>query len=107
MLTGLIITAFICYILGFLINGFTLYSVLLIIPTMMFAVRKVGIHLKFSNIIATEILFLFFSIMWRLIFGKFAIVQLLLSILVRIVFFIIVIYDDTVYVYVSEERKKV
>lgn len=107
MLTALIIVGFICYIAGFFINGFSLYTIALIVPTVMFALRKVGIHIKFGNIMACEILFLFFSLVWRLMFHKFVLIKLLLSILVRIVFICVVVYDDTVYVYVSEERKKV
>lgn len=84
-----------------------MYTFILIIPTAMFALRKVGIHIKFGNIMACEILFLFFSLVWRLMFHKFVLIKFLLSILVRIVFIGIVIYDDTVYVYVSEERKKI
>ena len=106
MLNAFIIVSFVCWILGFFINGFTLYSLSLIIPTIMFSARKFGIHIKFGNIIAAEILLLFFSLVFRLIFHKLSIVKLLLSILVRAVFLIICIYDDTAYVYVSEERKK-
>lgn len=72
----------------------------------MFAVRKVGIHIKFSNICTCEGLFLFFSIVWKLIFGKFTWIPLLAGLLVRAVFLGVVLYDDTTYVYVSEERKK-
>lgn len=107
MLSGLIITSFIIWIIGFFIQGFCLYNFMLLIPTIMFAVRKVGIHVKYSNIIATEILLLFFSITWRLLFHKFFIIKLLLCIIVRIIFMCIVIYDDTIYVYVNEERKKI
>lgn len=107
MLTTFIIVAFVCWILGFVINGFTLYGVSLIIPTLMFSARKVGIHIKYGNIIAAEVLLLFFSLVWRLLFHKFYVVKFLLSILVRAVFLIICIYDDTVFVYVNEERKKI
>jgi hypothetical protein len=107
MLTGFIITAFVCWIAGFFINGFSLYNVLLIVPTLMFSARKIGIHVKFGNIVATEVLMLFFSLVWRCLFHKVHIIKLLLSILVRAVFLIICIYDDTVFVYVNEERKKI
>jgi hypothetical protein len=107
MLIGFIIVSIVCWILGFFINGFTLYNVMLLIPTLMFSARKVGIHIKFGNIVAAEVLLLFFSLMWRCLFHKFHIVRFLLSILVRAVFLIICIYDDTVYVYVNEERKKI
>lgn len=106
MLTGLIIVSVICFLVGFFINGFTLYNVALLIPTIMFSVRKVGIHCKLGNILACEILFLFFSIVWRLMFHKFSLLKFILSILVRAVFILVVVYDDTAYVYVSEEKKR-
>lgn len=96
-----------CFVAGFFINGFCLYSVALIIPTIMFSVRKFGIHMKLGNIVACEVLFIFFSVVWRLMFHKLSLLRLLLCILVRIVFICICVYDDTVFVYVSEERKKV
>lgn len=106
MLNALIIVSIICWIGGIFINGFTIYNVLLIIPTAMFALRKFDIHVKMSNIVVCEVLFLFFSLMWRLLFHKFSLLKLLLTVIARLVFILIVLYDNTVYVYVSEERKK-
>lgn len=107
MLSVLIIISFVCWAVGFVVNGFTLYQVLLIIPTVMFALRKFDIHIKTGTMISTEILFLFFSVVWKLLFHKFEIVALLLTLLLRAIFYSVVIYDNTVYVYVSEERKKI
>lgn len=106
MLNGLIITAYILWIAGFFVNGFGLYNILLVIPTTMFAVRKVGIHVKMSNIIALECVLLFFKLVFALILHKLVIWKLLVGLLLRAIFFGIVIYDDTTFVYVSEERKK-
>lgn len=106
MLTTLIIVSFVCWILGFVVNGFTLYNFMVVIPTIMFSVRKVGFHVKMGNIIATECLILFFSIVFMLIFKSFIWWKFLLGILFRVIFLCIVAYDDTVYVYVNEERKK-
>lgn len=106
MLTTLIIVSVVCWILGFFVNGFTLYNFLIAIPTIMFSVRKVGIHVKMSNIVAVECVMLFFSIVFMLIFKNFVWWKFLIGILLRIIFLCIVIYDDSVYVYVSEERKK-
>lgn len=105
MLTVLIVISILTWIAGFFINGFCLYSVLTIVPVVMFCVRRFGIHLKLSNIVTAEAMFLFFSVVWRLLFHKFAIAKFLLTLLVRVVFLIVVIYDDTVYVYVTEESK--
>ena len=107
MLNTLIIISFLSYIAGFLVNGFTLYNVLLIIPTILFSIRKVGIHIKMSSIITIEVLFLVFSVLWRLMFNDFSIVGLILTVVIRIIFVCVVLYDDTVYVYVSEEKRKV
>lgn len=106
MLNGLIITACILWVLGFFVKGFCLYQILVLVPTVMFAVRKFGIHLSMGAIIGTECLFLFFSTSYCLLFGKFAFVKFLLTILLRLIFVGIVAYDDTMYVYVSEERKR-
>ena len=107
MLTTLIAVSFITWIIGFIVNGFTLHNVLLIIPTIMFSIRKFGIHIKQSNIITVEVLFLIFSILWRLLFNKFELIRFIITIVVRLIFLGVVIYDDSVYVYVNEEIKKV
>lgn len=106
MLNGLIIASFICWILGFIFNGFTFYNVMILVPTIMFAVRKFGIHVKLGSLIGTECLFLFFSIAWKLIFSSFTWKALLLCLLFRFIAICLAIYDDTTYVYVQEERKK-
>lgn len=106
MLMVLIAIAFVCWIVGFLINGITLYSCMILVPTIMFSLRKIGIYIKGGSITTTEVLLLFFSVMWRLLFSNFHLVPFILTILVRAVFLVMVFYDDTAYVYVTEERKK-
>jgi hypothetical protein len=106
MLTGFIIVAFICWILGFVVNGFTFYNVMLLIPTIMFSARKFGIHCKLGNILTAEILFLFFSTCWRLLFNGFTLKLFIIGLILRIIFVCIIVYDDSVYVYVQEERKR-
>lgn len=106
MLTVLIIIALICYIAGYFINGFTLYNVLLLIPTIMFIVRKAGIHVKLSSICIAEGVLLFFDMTYRLIFNRMNVAHFLLEILMRVIFLIVVIYDDANYVYVTEEVKR-
>lgn len=106
MTTLIIISAF-CWIAGFFVNKITLYQILVIVPTIMFCVRKVGIHLKMSNIVTAEVMFIIFSSIWKLLFHKFVIWKFFVSLLLRIIFICVVIYDDTVYVYKQEERKKV
>ncbi len=106
MLMALIITNFVCWILGFVVNGFTLYSVITIVPTVMFAIKKFGIFPKMGNIIACEVIFLFFSITWRVLFHKFSIVKLLLTLLLRAIAVGVAYYDSVAYVYTTEEKKK-
>lgn len=106
MLNVLIIITVICWIAEFFVNGFTLYNVLLIVPVFMFAGRKFSIHIRYGNIITAECLLLFFSVMWRLIFGKFNLVRFIICVLIRVISCIVAIYDDITYVYVQEERKR-
>ena len=106
MLLYFIIACFICWIVGFFINGFTLYNVLILVPTIMFSVRKVGIRVKASSILTMDVLFLVFSVLWRLLFKNFLWGKFLLTLLVRFIFTCIVFYDDTAYVYITEERKQ-
>ena len=106
MLKTLIIISFISWLAGFIPNGLCLYNIMLLIPTIMFSVRKIGMHVKQSNIFATELLLLFFSFMWRLLFHKLEWLRFIIGIIIRLIFVVIVIYDDATYVYVSEEKKK-
>ena len=107
MLSVLIIVMVVLWIAEFFVQGFCLYNITLIIPVLMFAVRKFGIYVKYGNAIAAECILLFFSVMWRLLFGHFDLVRFLICVLIRAVSLIIHAYDDTVYIYVNEERKRV
>ena len=106
MLNVLIIIGYITWILCFFINGFTLYSCLVVIPVTLFAIRRIGIHMKLTSILTSEIMFIIFSMLWRFLFNTFELLPFILTLLVRMVFICIVVYDETVYVYVTEERKK-
>lgn len=107
MLNSYIIAVYVIWLVSAVSKGFCLYSVMLLVPTTMFAVRKVGIHVKASKIAVFEGLFLFFSITWTALFSQVNILRLILTILCRLVFLIVCFYEDTVYVYIQEERKKV
>lgn len=106
MLNVLIIVEIVLWIAEFFVNGFTFYNIMLIIPVLMFAGRKFGIYVKYGNIIAAELLLLFFSVMWRLLFAKFNLVRFIICVLIRAISVLIAVYDDTVYIYVNEERKR-
>ena len=101
----LIIIQFILWILGFFVRGISLYQVLLIIPVIMFAVRKFGTKIGCQHIIVVEALFLFFSTVMTLLFGHIVMIRYILSLLLRVVSCLIAVVDDTAYIYVTEERK--
>ena len=106
MLNIMIIMQFILWLAGFFIRGkLTLYQILLIIPVSMFALRKVGIKISAVNIIITEILFLFFSTVFTILFSSIDKVPYIICIVVRLISIVIPIIDDTMFVYVTEERK--
>lgn len=106
MLKIMILIQFVLWVAGFFIRGkLTLYQLMLIIPVMMFALRKVGIKISAVNIIITEILFLFFSTVFTILFSSIDKVQYFICVGVRVLSIIIPIIDDTLYVYVTEERK--
>lgn len=107
MLSVLIIIAFLCWIAGFVVNGVTLYAFMLVVPTVMFSIRKVGVHMSMGSIIGIEVFFIIVSTIMKVLFNNFSLVELILTIIIRAVFLIVVLYDDTVYVYVNEERKRV
>ena len=106
MLTNFIIISFITWILGILVNGVCLYSLLILVPVVMFALHKFGIHIQLGTIVTCEIIFFTFSLLWRILFHSFVWSEFLLTILLRAIFLGIVTYDSVVYVYITEERKK-
>lgn len=106
MLNTLIIVSLVIYVLSVICKGLSLYSILLIIPTGMFIIRKMDIHMKLGSIIGTECFLLFFSITWSLLFHKMNWIRLILTLICRIVFWCVCAYDDHTYVYIQEERKK-
>ena len=106
MLTVLIITQFVLWIIGFFIRGFTLYQLCLVTVPICFSLRKFGIKVSYGSLIAIEILLLFFSTIFTLMFSEIDVTRYILSLIVRIISIIIAIVDDTMYIYVTEERKK-
>lgn len=101
----MIILQVILWLLGFLVKGFTLYQISLIVPVMMFSFRKFGLKISSIHIVVVEILFLFFSTVFTILFSKINALRYIIGILLRVISCIIAIIDDTLYVYVTEERK--
>lgn len=106
MLNTLLIIAFVTWIATFFSQGICIYSICLIIPTLMFMGRKVDYHAKLSSIISVEVIFLILSTAWRLLFHKFILWKFVVTLIIRIIFICIIVYDDNMYVYVTEERKR-
>lgn len=106
MLKVMIIAQFILWIAGFFVRGhITLYQVLLIVPVAMFALRKVGIKISATNIVVTELLFLFFSTVFTILFGSIDKVPYFICLGLRVISATIAIIDDVTGVYVTVERK--
>lgn len=101
----MIIVQVILYILGFFIKGFSLYQLLLFIPVLLFSFRKFGVKIGCGTIITMEILFLFFSTVFTILFSEINVVKYVLSLILRVISVLVVILDDVLYVYVTEERK--
>ena len=106
MLRTLIIMVFALWFGGFFVNGLTLYNVLLVVPVVMFTLRKFGIHVKLGTICLFEILFLFFSTTWRLLFTDVVWWRYWVGLALRVISVLVVVYDDFNYVYITEERKR-
>lgn len=106
MLNTLIIIGVVLWIATMITNGITLYSVLIVIPTIMFAIRKLAINMKLGSFLTCEIMFFFFSCVWKLLFGGFEAVRVIITIVIRIIFILIVMYDEKCFVYIQEERKR-
>lgn len=105
-MTFLMIVSVLDVILMFIINPHNLFTWVSIISTSTFLLRRVGVRVKHTKIIGAEFLLLFLCINVSLLFKTFSIVTYLLMILVRCIFYLVVWYDDTQYVYITEEIEK-
>lgn len=90
----------------FIVNPFNIVTWVSIFTTGSFMLRPFGIHVKIEKIIPVEVLFAFLAFNFSLIFKTFSGKTYILMILVRLIFYAIVWYDDTQYVYVQEEEEK-
>lgn len=101
----MIILMTIIWIIGFFVKGFCFYQVMLVIPVLMFACRKFGVKISSVHIIVVEVLFLFFSTVFTILFSEINGARYVISLLLRILSCLIAVIDDTLYIYVTEERK--
>lgn len=106
MLKHLVIGTYVVWILSVLAHGISLYSILLLIPCSMFAVRLMDVVIKPGGIIGVEAFFLFCSVMYTLLLSEIVLWRLIILIILRVISVGIAIYDSTQYVYTSVEVKK-
>lgn len=104
-LTIMIAIQVLLWFAGFFVKGMSLYQILLIVPVSMFSFRKFGVKISSIHIVVVEILFLFFSTVMTLLFSSIDTPRYIINLLFRVISVIIAIIDDTLYVYVTEERK--
>ena len=106
MLIHLVIATFVIWLLTVLVHGITLYSILLLVPCCMFAMRMMDVVLKPGGIIGVEAFFLFCSVVYTLLLSEITVWRLVLVVILRIISIGIAVYDDKMYVYTSVEVKK-
>lgn len=101
----MIIFQVIIWFIGLFVKGVSLYQIFLIIPVLLFSFRKFGVKIGCGTIITMEILFLFFSTVFTILFSEIQTVKYIISLVLRVISCLIVVLDDVLYVYVTEERK--
>lgn len=102
----LIILSIIDLILMFVVNPVNLITWVAVFTTGSFVLRPFGIHVKVSKIIPVEVLLAFLAFNVSLIFKTFSLPTYLMMAGLRALFYLIVWYDDTQYVYIQEEEEK-
>lgn len=101
----MILLQIVIWFIQWFINGTSLYHGLLLIPIFMFYVRKFGVKVGCGSVITTEILLIFFSTVFTILFSQIDTVKYIITIILRVISCLIIVLDDVLYVYVTEERK--
>lgn len=101
-LTVLVIIAAIIEVAGFIVSPFWLYPVFQIVPTVMFMARRIGVVTPMSKVRNVDItgFVLITALAWFL--GKLS-WSILWVLLLRIIFLLIVWYDDKTFLYIEED----
>ena len=102
----LLLLSIIDVFLMFKVNPYNLITWTSIFTTGSFLLRPFGIHVKVTKIIPVEVLIAFLTFNGSLMLKTFSIKNYALMILIRCIFYAIVLYDDTQYVYITEEEEK-
>lgn len=90
----------------FAVNPFNVITWTSIFTTGSFILRPFGIHVKLQKIIPVEALVAFLAFNGSMLFKTFSLKTYIIMIIIRCVFYAIVYYDDTQYVYIQEEEEK-
>lgn len=90
----------------FFVNHVNIITWVSILTTGSFVLRPFGIHIKVQKIIPVEVLIAFLAFNGSMMLKTLSISNYLLMILIRCVFYLIVWYDDTQYVYIQKEEVK-
>lgn len=102
-ITALCIMEIILGILGFVVSPYLLLPVYSIVPTLMFCARRLGIIVPFAKIRNTELTGDVIITVLGLIFHKLTWLGYLGYMVVRVIFLLLVYYDDTHYLYIEED----
>ena len=105
-MSGLLVTSIVVWICSLLEYGFGIAVLSSFVSTVMFCLRKVGIFVNPRLMIIIESLALFLSIVFKIVFGHLSWVSIIGYILLRAIFYGIVLWDTTQYVYVKEVHRK-
>lgn len=86
--------------------GFSLMTFTVVITTAMFAGRLFGYYCKLSTIVGIEGLSMFLTYTLKLILKSFTWKGFLFVFVFRLIFILIVNYDNSEFVYISEEKRR-
>ena len=102
-ITALCIIEIILSVIGFTVSPYILLPIYSIIPTLMFCGRRFGIIVTFSKIRTTEITGDVIITLLGLIFHKLTWLGFLGWIIIRVIFLLVIYYDDKHYLYIEED----
>lgn len=103
---ALIILSIIDYVAMLFFGGLSLWSIVAFFTTGTFVLRKIGIHVKADKLMQIEFLVFFVQCSISLVFKSFNILTVILLVVTRVIFYLIVKYDDTVFIYDVEEEER-
>ncbi len=105
MTVTLVVIPLCLWLATWLVRGFSVYILCVLVSTLMFASRRIGIQVQFNTILTCEILPFGITTILNLLFKTFTWKVFLLTLLLRVIFIGVVVYDSKAFVYFTEERK--